>query len=166
MTHKISHDSETPAQGQQVHSATAFIHHQSPEGRKLFLAQRAATKKFLPKIWELPGGHVDFGEDIVEALAREVHEEFNTRVQIGEPFAAFTYMNPVKGSHSIEVIYFAQFLDPIENVQIYPEDHSQYHWFLPTELSEIFSHKPSNDPEVAAIKRGFELLSGESLNFG
>ena len=61
---KISHDSETPAHGQQVISACAFIHHNFDGVEKVFLPKRANTKKFLPGIYELPGGHLDFGEDI------------------------------------------------------------------------------------------------------
>lgn len=45
-------------------------------------------------------------------------------VSIGDAFAAFTYANEVKGSHSIEVVFFAKFTDPIENIEINAEDHS------------------------------------------
>ncbi len=73
---KIFHDSETPAQGQQAITACAFIHQQFDGIEKLFWAKRADTKKFLPGVYELPGGHIDFGEDIVEGLRREIKEEF------------------------------------------------------------------------------------------
>lgn len=65
---KISHDSETPAQGQQVITACAFIHQQFDGVEKLFWPKRADTKKFLPGVYELPGGHIDFGEDLIPGL--------------------------------------------------------------------------------------------------
>ena len=71
---KISHDSETPAVNQQVITACAFIHHNFDGVEKLFWPKRADTKKFLPGVYELPGGHIDFGEDIVEGLRREIKE--------------------------------------------------------------------------------------------
>jgi hypothetical protein len=43
---KTSHDSETPAQGQQVITACAFIHHNFDGVEKLFWPKRADTKKF------------------------------------------------------------------------------------------------------------------------
>ncbi|MDP3883136.1 MAG: hypothetical protein Q8Q48_03725 [Candidatus Staskawiczbacteria bacterium] len=58
MGNKISHDSEKPAQGQQVITACAFIHHNFDGVEKLFMPRRADTKKFLPGVYELPGGHI------------------------------------------------------------------------------------------------------------
>lgn len=48
------------------------------------------------------------------------------KISLGDPFAAFTCTNEVKGFHSIEVVYFAQFTDPIEQITINPEDHSTF----------------------------------------
>jgi len=55
---KTTHDSERPAEVRQVISACAFIHHDFDGVKKLFLPRRAATKKFLSGLFELPGGHI------------------------------------------------------------------------------------------------------------
>ncbi len=96
MEHKISHDSETPAHGQQVITVCAFIHHDFDGTRKVFLPKRAETKKFLPGVYELPGGHIDYGEDIIAGLKREIMEEMGIKIRVGDPFAAFTYLNEIK----------------------------------------------------------------------
>jgi 8-oxo-dGTP pyrophosphatase MutT (NUDIX family) len=167
MDHIISHDSETPAQGQQVITACAFIHHNFYGVEKVFMPRRAKTKKFMPDILELPGGHIEFDEDPVEGLKREIIEENNMQVNIGDPFYVFTYTNHVKGSHSIEVIYFATFTDPIENIEIHPEDHSGFEWLSEDEISKAISvGKPANDHEILALKKGFMLLKGGTHNFG
>jgi 8-oxo-dGTP pyrophosphatase MutT (NUDIX family) len=165
---KISHDSETPAHGQQVITACAFIHQQFDGVEKLFWPKRADTKKFLPSVYELPGGHIDFGEDLIAGLIREIKEEFGMTISVGDAFAAFTYANEVKGSHSIEVVFFAKFTNPIENININPEDHSTYGWFAESELEEQFiTSRPSGyDPENTIIRKGFALLKGEKPNFG
>jgi len=161
----VSHDSEAPAQGQQVITACAFIHQVIDGKEKLFLAKRAAAKKFLPNVWEMPGGHVDFGEDIISGLQRELLEELGMTITIGDPFAVFTYMNNIKGSHSVEVIYFAKFNGPIENIKLDQEDHSEYGWFAEDELGNIIDNRSAEDPEIANIKKRFALLRGESLKF-
>ena len=173
---KITHDSETPAQGQQVISACAFIHHNFDGVIKVFLPKRADTKKFLPGLYELPGGHIDYGEDIVAGLKREIREEFGMAVSIGDPFAAFTYLNTVKGSHSIEVIYFAKFSDSLDNIIIHPEDHSEYRWMSREEAvqsrsamlpkSQAIHQDGEQDAEHQTILKGFALLEGQRINFG
>ena len=174
---KISHDSETPAQGQQVITACAFIHHDFDGVIKVFLPKRADTKKFLPGLYELPGGHIDFGEDIVDGLQREIAEELGMTVTMGDPYAVFTYENTVKGSHSVEAIYFARFVEPIDQISIQPEDHSRYDWFSREEVvrrrkaemvpvDQAVHKEGDNDAEYQAILKAFDLLQGTSLNFG
>ncbi|MFA6136048.1 MAG: NUDIX hydrolase [Candidatus Paceibacterota bacterium] len=166
MTNKISHDSETLADGQQVITACAFIHQKFNGIEKVFLPKRATTKKFLPDVYELPGGHINYREDIVDGLKREIMEEFNMKVRVGDPFAVFTYNNDIKKSHSIEVIYFAEFSDPIENIKIHPEDHSCFDWVGENELDKVYTeNKKSDDPEMQSIQKGFKILNGESPAF-
>lgn len=168
MTGKVSHDSETPAHGQQVFTACAFIHHDFGGVAKVFLPRRAHTKKFYPDVYELPGGHIDFGEDMPGGLKREIKEELGMTIIVGDPFFEFTYANPIKGSHSIEVVYFAKFVEPIGQVSLETEDHSEAGWFADEEIDEIMKagRAPGDKDESNAIKKGFALLRGESLNFG
>lgn len=155
---KTIHDSETPTKGQQVITACAFIYKFEDGEYKVFLPKRAETKKFLPNVYELPGGHLDFGEGLEEGLKREVKEEFGKELGVGDVFYAFTYVNEIKGSHSAEIIYFAQFVDDKEII-LNPEDHSEYQWFKLEEIDKAFdATKVIEDPEVKAIKKGFEIL--------
>lgn len=163
----VNHDSETPAHGQQVITACAFITHDFDGVVKVFLPKRASTKKFLPGVFELVGGHIEFGEDIEAGLKREVREELGKEITLGEPFAAFTYINEVKGSHSIEVIYFAQFVGGIDGIILNPEDHSEYTWLSEQEVkdrkAEIIpesqvKYEAEEDPEYLAILKGFQIM--------
>jgi 8-oxo-dGTP diphosphatase len=160
---KIIHDSETLAVGKQVIVACAFIHHNFDGVEKVFLAQRAMTKKFFPGVYELPGGHIDFGEDIIAGLKREVSEELGKDITVGDPFSVFTYINEVKGAHSVEVCYFAQFSGQLDDVRLEPSDHMACGWFAEGE-ADIFSvNREPGDTELDVIKRGFALLKGEKM---
>lgn len=159
-------DSEQLAEGQQVFTACALIHHTFDGIEKVFLPKRAVTKRFLPGVFEMPGGHIDFGEEMVPGLRREVQEEFGVDIAVGDPFACFTYTNPIKKSHSIEVVYFAQFTDPLENITLNPADHSEYVWVAEDEIASIYSEqKDADDQEFQVLRRGFELLRGARLDF-
>ncbi len=157
-----SNSDEISAEGKQVITACAFIHQKFDGEEKLFLPRRALTKKFLPGFFELPGGHIEFNEDIIEGLKREIMEEHKMGISIGDPFLFFTYTNQVKNSHSIEIIYFAKFKDSIENIKINPEDHSEYKWIKESEIDEI---NPISSEELKGIKKGFSLLKGEPMIF-
>lgn len=163
---KISHDSETPAHNQQVITACALIHHEFDGVRKIFLAKRAKTKKFLPDVFEIPGGHIDFGENIKVGLAREIKEELGVKIQIGDPFSVFDHINQVKGAHYVEVIYFATLLDSPESIKLDPADHSSSIWIPKEEISKIInSIKGRDDSEFMAVGKAFELLDGGSIDF-
>ncbi len=157
-------DSEQLAEGQQVFTACAFIHHNFDGVNKVFLPKRSATKKFLPDVFEMPGGHVDFGEEMVDGLKREVQEELGMSISVGDPFGCFTYVNEIKKSHSIEVVYFAQFTDPLANIALNPADHSEYMWVAADEIYKVCTPaKPADDKEFELLRRGFELLNGGAL---
>lgn len=162
---KISHDSETAAHGQQVITACALIHTNFDGVEKVFLPKRAATKKFLPGVYEIPGGHIDFGENIVAGLKREIMEEFGMRIEVGDPFAVFDYTNHVKGSHSLEVVYFARFIDPIENITIDAQDHETFGWFAEDELNQVVTpEKGEDDEEFKILRKAFRIFNGEGPN--
>lgn len=161
-------DSATLASGQQVISACAFIHKEIDGVEKVFLPRRAAIKKFKPNVYEVPGGHIDYGEQITDGLKREVREELGMDISLGDPFAVFTYVNDIKQSHSVEVIYFATYAGEPDSITLNPEDHSTYIWLSEDELSQAYSdEKPEGDDEFVALRRGFALLNGHSgLDFG
>lgn len=164
---KTSHDSEKLAEGQQVITACALIHREKDGKLEVFLPKRAETKKFLPGVFEIPGGHIDFGEDLIQGLKREIFEEFQVQISVGSPFAAFTYLNEVKKSHSAEIIFFARLIDPEDSITLDPEDHSEYIWVSLDSISEAYtSQKGEDDIEFVHLKQGLELLKGKSLNFG
>jgi mutator protein MutT len=52
------------------------------EGKILLALRRAG--KHMGQRWELPGGKVDPGENPKQALSRELQEEFDIRVRVGE----------------------------------------------------------------------------------
>ena len=158
----VTHDSETSAQGQQVITACALIHHEFDGITKIFLPKRAATKKFLPGVHEIPGGHIDFGENIVAGLQREIMEEFGVRIRVGDPFYVFDYRNDVKGSHSVEIIYFATLKDSPDEIHINSDDHEIASWFSENELPAAYlGGKDSDDAEFVAVRKGFAILAGE-----
>ncbi len=140
----------------QTVTACAFIHHNFDGVERVFVAKRADTKTFMPGVYELPGGHIESGEDPIDGLKREILEELGMHIVVADQFDEFSYTTdtPV-----IEKIYFATFEEPIENVKINRLDHASFLWIAENELKLIFSkEKGEKDPEIRSIKKGFKIL--------
>ena len=155
-------DSATLAEGQQVITACAVIYREGSNGHEVMVARRALTKRFLPGKFELPGGHIEFGETLVDGLCRELKEELAIDVIVGDVVGAFTYVNKVKRSHSIEIIFFAQLADgclPKINLA----DHSEVIWVNRNNLDVIKTENGSNDQEFPFIVRALKLLNGQTF---
>ena len=87
-------------------------------------------------------------------------------IMVGDLFFVFTYTNEVKGSHSIEVIYFAKFIGEISDIKMNPDDHSDFGWFSEEELINVITEaKRLDDIEFQAMRKGFSLLRGQPLQF-
>ncbi len=63
-----------------------------PDGRALF-AQRPAGKPYAG-YWEFPGGKVEAGESVLDALKREFAEELDVQVQDGEFWQVIEHVYP------------------------------------------------------------------------
>jgi 8-oxo-dGTP diphosphatase len=121
---------------------------------KVLVAKRANTKSFLPGKFELPGGHVEFGETLEECLKRELQEELCVDIELEIPCYEFTYIIG-ENEHVIEVGYLAKLTDPSQEVKINPEDHSEYKWINEEEVDQYFA---DNDDEGKAVKKSFLLM--------
>lgn len=42
---------------------------------RIFVQQRTLTRRLFPGCWDLIGGHVEEGEEVISALKREIREE-------------------------------------------------------------------------------------------
>jgi len=135
----------------QVITACVFLHKNS----KVLIAKRADTKTFLPGVWELVGGHIEFGETVIEGLKREVKEELNIEVQISRPYYEFTYVTDDKLEHVVEIEYLATLKDPNQEIVVKPDDHSDFAWITEDEIEKYFS---GNNLEGNALKKGFKAI--------
>ncbi len=62
------------------------------EGNKIFATQRGYGE--FKDGWEFPGGKVEEGETPEEALKREIEEELNTEIEVGEYLTTIEYDYP------------------------------------------------------------------------
>ncbi|MCR4329057.1 MAG: NUDIX domain-containing protein [Candidatus Roizmanbacteria bacterium] len=136
----------------QIITACIFLH----KDGKVFIGRRSKTKSFLPGKWELPGGHIEFGETVEEGLRRELREELNMEIIVGNIYSEFTYVMNEGNDHVIEVLYFATMKNPKQKIFLNEESHDEYAWLSENEVDTYFD---KDDDEGNAIRKGFQILN-------
>jgi len=121
---------------------------------KIFIARRAATKTTFPNRFELPGGHVDPGETLEDALIREMREELELDITVGAVVDAFTYES--EDMFKVEIVYLCKIKDDQEPV-LHQDDHSEAKWIRSDEVGLM----EKDDEETIALRKAFKLLEGE-----
>lgn len=88
-------------------------------------------------------------------------------IAVGDPFATFTYHNAVRGSHSIEVVFFARFTESLADLKLNPSDHSEFVWATNSEAERyLIENRTTDIEELGAARHGFALLRSEPPDFG
>jgi len=118
---------------------------------EILLGKRDEKVVFYPLTWGLPGGIIEYGESIEEAIKREIKEELGIKIKIIRRSNNIYENFPHKecNFHIIDIPYYAEIIQGIPK----PKDETlDVRWFKPSEINEMelaYSHK--------------DLLKGEGL---
>lgn len=92
-----------------------------------FLACQRPPHKARGMCWEFPGGKIEPGETMAQALTRELREELGVSVQVGRAVFQTTYAYP-------DVVVQLTFLyAKIQSGQLQCLEHLQFCWLTPME---------------------------------
>ena len=113
---------------------------------KVLIAQRKRGKS-QEFMWEFPGGKLEEGETLQQCLKRELMEELNLSVVIGDFFmqSSFDY-----DFGTIEL--YAYWATCKQDNLTYHPDHEQARWISVDEIDN-YSFSPADVPIVEALKK-------------
>lgn len=100
------------------------------DGRVL-LTKRASHLRFYPDIWDLPGGHIEEGESLEDALRRELLEELQVEIQSCRLMDSILHPDPVE---PIEVMVFLVSSWKGRPLSAEPDKHTEIGWFSASSL--------------------------------
>ena len=107
---------------------------------QVFLARRGPLAKNERGLWEFPGGSVEFGEKLADALRREMLEEYGIEILVGELLDVVDHILPDEGQHWVSPTYICQMISGIPVIQE-PGKCSEIGWFdprvVPSDLTMI-----------------------------
>ena len=105
------------------------------ESGRLFLARRGEGARNERGLWEFPGGAVEFGERLEDALAREMSEEFGVQIVVGELLDVVDHILPAEGQHWVSPTYLCRIRSGEPRI-LEPNKCSAIGWFLPGEIPQ------------------------------
>lgn len=76
-----------------INVVAAIIKSQNEEGKPIIFATQRGYGD-LKGGWEFPGGKIEAGETPQEALVREIHEELDTEIHVGDLLTTIEYDYP------------------------------------------------------------------------
>jgi len=105
------------------------------ETGRLFLARRGPQAKNERGLWEFPGGSVEYGETLADALAREMMEEYGIQVAVGELLDVVDHILPNEGQHWVSPTYICRIVSGEPRI-LEAEKCDEIGWFHPHEMPD------------------------------
>lgn len=112
----------------------------------LLIAKRKTTAR-LPNLWEFPGGKVEPGETLEACLIRELKEEFDIDITVGEYIGSNIHTYDFG---TIELMAYRTFWEKGDFRLL---DHEEIRWVFPHEL-EQFDFAPADTAFVEQLING------------
>jgi 8-oxo-dGTP diphosphatase len=97
---------------------------------RVFLARRGPLAKNEHGLWEFPGGSVEFGEKLADALRREIWEEYGMQIEVGPLLDVVDHILPAEGQHWVSPTYLCTWLSGDPQIRE-PGKCTQIQWFEP-----------------------------------
>ena len=128
-----------------VQVAAAILLRQGKRGTEYLLAQRPDDKVYAG-YWEFPGGKVEPGETMREALVREIQEELGVTIDRAFPWIScqFTYPHATVRLKFFHVTSWVGEIDPIE--------HKGFVWVRIGDAAPVSPVLPANGPILRALE--------------
>lgn len=116
---------------------------------RAFAQRRSPGRRLFPDCWDIVGGHVEPGETLLAALAREVEEETGWRLRAVRRLIGVSTWEGDDGQGLRHEADFVVDVDgDLARPRLEPGKHTEYDWFGPEDLERLKENRASGETLV------------------
>lgn len=119
---------------------------------KILILKRRDDEEFLPGTWEVPGGGVDEGEAVPDAVIRETKEEAGIDIEVKQLFSYFEYIDGF-GQKTVNLNFMGAMNNPSQEPNVSLGEMEKFAW---VGLEELKDYKLTSDTMLEACKEALK----------
>lgn len=119
------------------------------DSNEILIVKRHPKSRTDPEMWELPGGKVEKGEHFVDALVREIKEETNLDVNVGDFCEAI--QNDYSHKRTVQLMMYLENIDGEVKIS---DEHIDWMW---ANLEKIKTLEISTSLKKLLKKKNWEI---------
>ena len=103
--------------------------------KKILALRRAEDNDYMPLKWDIPGGTVEVGETVEEALVRELKEETCIEIKPLYPIYVHSNLSQLPKRQTVQIVYICEYQKG--EVMLNPREHTEYQWMHYDDLNKL-----------------------------
>lgn len=133
-----------------------------PQKNRFLVLKRGPKKQLYPNKWVFPGGKVEIGENVIEAVYREVKEEVNLELKDQLAFIRAYNFDVRKNSQSLGLVFCIPHLSGKVKLE---NDYEKYLWVTPQEFRklDIIAGSENHIDNAAWVVRNHLFISRQKV---
>ena len=102
---------------------------------KYLITRRSKLSTYMPLKWDIPGGIVEPGETLEEAIYREVCEETGLTIQVGRVVYVYANRDQLPVRQTFQAVYLCKYKSG--DVRLNPSEHDMYQWLHYNDIASV-----------------------------
>ncbi|MEW2443112.1 NUDIX domain-containing protein [Micromonospora marina] len=131
---------------------------------RIFIQRRSPDRRLFPNCWDIVGGHLEPGEEIDDALRREVSEETGWAVSHVLGLVGEYRYTADDGLTRVETDFLVRVDGDLSRPRLEAGKHTEFRWLAESEIALLDEHRDVNDGLIRRIAEdGFAALRSIGL---
>ncbi|KAB1117316.1 NUDIX domain-containing protein [Micromonospora aurantiaca] len=131
---------------------------------RIFIQRRFPERRLFPNCWDIVGGHLEPGEEIDDALRREVTEETGWALSHVLGLVGEYRYTADDGLTRVETDFLVRVDGDLSRPRLEAGKHTEFRWLPESEIALLDEHRDVNDGMIRRIAEdGFAALRSIGL---